>query len=263
MMPQMIFDFIFPFFRKERIRFNSEIQSHKIEFRKLKKDLKEKKILALENVDKEKVKIIKKEFRKEEKRLKRYFKDAKLNAKLSFMSAVSSNKGIRESVKLSKKSKSNLHQILFEYSKLPYKEKKNSLVVFELSPSKEMQVGIKKRVFDDLNAFNDSTNDRIYASEKDVIFTSIKFGNGVEKIPVVMRYSGQCVPIFLSKLRDDTMDKFSSETEHHIMLLSERLREIKAPKKGVKIGRTMGIILIMLLAVGGSLAYKYYTNGGA
>lgn len=263
MIPQMIFDILFPFFRKERINFHSELESQKIEYRKLKKNIKEKEQTALElaGKDKKKIDLVKIQFKKELKSLKRVFKDTKANAKINFMSSVSSNKQLRETVKLSKKSKSNIHQILFQYSKLPYEEKKNSLVVFELSPSKEMKVGIKKRVFDDLNAFNDKANDRIYAAEKDIIFTSITFGNGVEKIPVVLRYSGQCVPIFLSKLRDDNNDKFSSENEHHIMLLSERLREIKAPKGKMKMGKMMFMIILIAVIGGGYLFYKYQTGG--
>lgn len=274
----MILDLL-PFYKKERISYNSELEEHKIEYKKLKSEIKEKKRATLEQYSNNpeyiiskilwfnrkkrinKEKEIRKFFRKELESLKRKYKDLKLQAKINYMRAVSENKALKERITLTKKSKSNLHQILYEYSRLSYEEKKNSLVVWEISPSKEVKFSIKKRVFNDLNAFNDKSDDRVYAGEKDILFTSIQFGNGNEKIPMVLRYSGACVPVYLEKVRDDTYDKFSSENEHHIILLSNRLREIKAPSKGLDMDKkTVMFILIAILGIG-YLAYRYY-NGG-
>jgi len=257
----MILEFI-GLYKKERINYKAELESNKIEYKKIIRDLKEKKKIALESAktreDRKEINVF---FKKELKNSKVRYKDTKVQAKINFMSSVARNKELKENVKLTKKSKSNLHQILYTYAKLPYEEKKNSLVVQEISPSRELKFEIKKRVFNDLNAFNDSSNDRVYAGEKDILFTNIKLENGNEKIPIVLRYSGECVPVFLEKIRDDTFDKFSTENEHHIMLLSERLREIKAPGKGLKIGKKAGMIIIASILIIGYLAYKYY-NGG-
>jgi hypothetical protein len=258
----MILDSLLPFYKKERINYHAELESNKIEYQKVLSEVKEKMLVTLENVhDKDKIKEIKKFFNKEFDNLKRKYKESKFQSKINFMSAVSKTKEREENIKLTKKSKSNLHQMLFKFAKLPYEEKKNSLVVMELSPSREAKMSIKKRVFGDLNAFKDSNDDRVYAAEKDILFMNIEFGTGNEKIPMVIRYSGECVPIFLEKIRDDTFDKFSSENEHHIMLLSERLREIKAPGSGIKLNKFVvmgGIIVVLMIAYFG---YKYYTGG--
>jgi hypothetical protein len=259
-----ILDMFYPFYKKEKLNYQSELESNKIEYKKLTRDLKEKMNYAIElSEDKKQKKEIKNKFKKELKELSKKYKETRGIAKINFMSAVASFKERKENVKLTKKSKSNLHQILYEYAKLPYDKKKNSLVVLEISPSREIRFGIKKRVFNDLNAYGDKDNDRIYASEKDIIFTNIRLENGNEKIPLVIRYSGQCTAIFLEKIRDEqTMEKFSAEKEHHIMLLSERLREIKAPNKfNFKMSKpvVMGIIMVVLMLV--YVGYKYSTGG--
>lgn len=281
-----VLDMFYPFYKKEKLNYQSELESNKIEYKKLTRDSKEKFNSAIETSkektalglfglkDKKAIKEIKKQgslqlqqIKKEKKdtlkELKKRYSESKGEAKINFMSAVASFKERKENVKLTKKSKSNLHQILYEYAKLPYDKKKNSLVVLEISPSREIRFGIKKRVFNDLNAYGDKDNDRIYASEKDIIFTNIRLENGNEKIPLVIRYSGQCTPIFLEKIRDEqTMEKFSAEKEHHIMLLSERLREIKAPNKfNFKMSKpvVMGIIMVVLMLV--YVLYKYSTGG--
>jgi hypothetical protein len=270
---------LLPFYKKERINYTSELEQNKIEYKRLKSELKEKRSLALEE-DNNNYKFIKKRFlffnynkkinRNKEinlffdrqiKELKRKNGERKLQAKINYMAAVSRHKELKENIKLIKKSKSNLHRVLYDFARLPYKEKKNSIVVEELSPSKEIEFSIKKRIFNDLDAFGDARGDRIFAGEKDILFTTISFGNGVEKIPMVLRYSGQCVPIFLDKVRDDTYDKFSNENEHHLEVLCARFRDTKAPSKGLKIGRTMGMIIIGVILMIGYLGYKYY-NGG-
>jgi hypothetical protein len=277
-MDLMILEFL-PFYKKERINYTSELEQNKIEYKRLKSELKEKRSLALEE-DNNNYKFIKKRFlffnynkkinRNKEinlffdrqiKELKRKNGERKLQAKINYMAAVSRHKELKENIKLIKKSKSNLHRVLYDFARLPYKEKKNSIVVEELSPSKEIEFSIKKRIFNDLDAFGDVRGDRIFAGEKDILFTTISFGNGVEKIPMVLRYSGQCVPIFLDKVRDDTYDKFSNENEHHLEVLCARFRDTKAPSKGLKIGRTMGMIIIGVILMLGYLGYKYY-NGG-
>jgi len=104
--------------------------------------------------------------------------------------------------------------------------------------------------------------DRVLTGEKDILFTTIRFGNGTEKIPMIFRYSGQCVPIFLDKVRDDTYDKFSNENEHRLEALCAKVREIKAPNQfKFKINRTVGMIIIAVVLMGGYTLYKYY-NGG-
>lgn len=279
----MIFGSIFldllPFYKKERINYNSEREQNNIAYKVLKSELQEKKQSILEE-DLNKSTIIKKKFlffnrtvkvtkqkqikeffNKKLKDLKRKNKESNLQAKINYMAAVSKYKELKENVKLIKKSKSNLHRVLYDFARLPYQEKKNSIVVQELSPSKEVEFSIKKRVFNDLDTFGDKSGDRIFAGEKDVLFTTIKFGNGVEKIPMVLRYSGQCVPIFLDKIRDDTYDKFSNENEHHLEVLCARFRETKAPRMVLKIGRTAGMIIIAVVLMLGYFAYKYY-NGG-
>lgn len=273
MIPSIIFDILFPMFKKERLNYRTNLENSKIDYKRLISELREKKKQILEEIEKDfnknennkeiknKIKSTKKHFRKEFKNLKIKNKEIKKTIKLNFLSAVSKNKEIRENVKLTKKSKSNLHQILYNYSKLPYDKKKNSLVVQELSPSKEINFSIKEKVFSDLNAFEDKSKDRIYASDKDIVFTSIKLSSGTEKIPIVLKYTGQCVPIFLDRLRDDTFDKFSNENEHHIMHLSERLREIKPPKKYGKIGKKGKMFLIFIVLAGIYLGYQYYRGG--
>lgn len=257
----MILDFL-PFYKKERINYNSEIEQNKISYKRLLSELKDKKKTALElSKDRKQRKEIKKFFDKEISNIKSKFKENKIQAKINFMAAVSRNKELKENVKLIRKSKSNLHRVLYDFARLPYKEKKNSIVVQELSPSKEIEFSIKKRIFNDLDAFGDDNNDRVFAGEKDILFTTISFGNGVEKVPMVLRYSGQCVPIFLDKVRDDTYDKFSNENEHHLEVLCARFRETKAPRKGLKIGRTAGMIIIGAILMIGYFGYKYY-NGG-
>jgi hypothetical protein len=270
---------LLPFYKKERINYKCELEKNKIEYKKLKSDIKEKHRIALENLelkespknkkkwynlfskDKQK-KEVNKFFKKEFESLERTNKRLKLTAKINFMSAVSEHKKKKEDIKLTKKSKSNLHQMLYEYSNLPYHEKKQSLVVGEIAPSRELVYGIKKRIFNDLNAFTDKDNDRVYAGEKDILFMNISLSSGNQKIPVVFRYSGECVPIYLEKIRDDTFDKFSTENEHHIMMLSERLREIKAPNKfNFKLGKTASMILIATVIMIGYLIYKYYKGG--
>jgi len=277
----MIFDFmlldLLPFYKKERINFNSEIEQNNISYKMLKSELQEKERECLEQdkptitkkkflfwnrtIKTTKEKEIKEFFKKQKKDLKRKNKESKLQAKINYMAAVSKHKELKENIKLIKKSKSNLHRVLYDFARLPYKEKKNSIVVQELSPSKEVQFSIKKRVFNDLDAFGDKDGDRIFAGEKDILFTTIQFGTGVEKIPMVYRYSGQCVPIFLDKVRDDTYDKFSNENEHHMEVLMARLRETKAPKNAIKIGRTAGMIIIVVILMACYFGYKYY-NGG-
>ncbi len=258
-----VLDMFYPFYKKEKLNYQSELEHNKIEYKKLKRSIKEKLYIALESVKDSKTKNkVKKEFKDELRQVSKRYKESKAEAKINFMSAVANAKDKKENVKLTRKSKSNIHQILYEYSKLPYDKKKNSLVVLEISPSREIKFSIKARVFKDLNAFNDKTDDRVYAGEKDIIFTNIKLENGNEKIPIVIRYSGLSVPVFLEKIRDDTMDKFSTENEHHIMLLSERLREIKAPNKfNFKMSKpvVMGIIMIVLMLV--YAGYKYSTGG--
>lgn len=291
----MIIYSILPLYRKESINYNAEIEQNKIGHKQVLSALKEKekvtieevnnqaiipeikevrkKVLWLESVKlqsnqdqlilakKEKIKNIKVFFKKQKKELKRVYKEKKLLAKINFMAAVSKNKELKENVKLTKKSKSNLHQILYTFSKLPYDEKKNSLVVQELSPSREAKFSIKKRVFNDLSAYGDKSDDRVYASEKDIIFTTIQFGTGTEKIPMVLRYAGQCVPIFLDKIRDDTYDKFSTENEHHIMLYSARIRETKAPKGQFKMGKVGAMAIVIGILIAAYLGYTYYKGG--
>jgi hypothetical protein len=282
-----VLNMFYPFYSKEKLNYESELEQNKIEFKKLKRNLKEKFSLAIET-SKEKtsknlidlkdkkvisevkkqgdlqLKKIKKERKDTIRELKKRYSESKGEAKINFMLAVAKYKETRQNVKLTKKSKSNLHQILYEYAKLPYDKKKNSLVVLEISPSREIKFGIKSRVFKDLNAFNDKTDDRVYASEKDIIFTNIKLENGNEKVPIVIRYSGQCTALFLEDLRDkQTMEKFSTENEHHIMLLSERLRETKAPRnkfnfKFGKTGTMIGIMIILMIFYAG---YKYFKGG--
>lgn len=258
----MILYSLLPFYKKERINFNSEIESNRIAYKRLLSEIKEKKILALEKAkDKKMRKEIEQFFKKEIKEKDRKFKESKLQAKINFMAAVSKNKEVKENIKLAKKSKSNLHRTLYDYAKLPYEEKKNSIVVQEISPSREAKFSIKKRVFYDLSAFSDKKDDRVYAGEKDILFTTIQLGTGNEKIPMVLRYAGQCVPVFLDKVRDDTYDKFSTENEHHIMLYAAKIRETKAPGKKFKLGRTGTVIAIAVVLMGAYLVYKYY-NGG-
>jgi hypothetical protein len=253
---------LLPFYKKERINYNSEIEQNKIAYKRLLSELKDKRKITLErNTDRKKKKEIKQFFSKQLRDLKSRHKESKLQAKINLMAAVSKNKELKENVKLIKKSKSNLHRVLYYFAKLPYDEKKNSLVVQELSPSREANFSIKKRVFHDLTAFADNKDDRVYASEKDILFTTIQFGTGVEKIPIVLRYAGQCVPVFLDKIRDDTYDKFSTENEHHIMLYSARIRETKAPKQGLKIGKFGFMAIIIGVLMLGYMAYKY-SNGG-
>jgi hypothetical protein len=272
---------LLPVYKKEKINYFSEKESNRIQFKKLKSELKEKRRAALEEdynnpqiITKKflwfnrSVKVYKKKeivdfFKKQLQHLKRTNKENKLQAKINFMAAVSRNKEIKENANLMKKSKSNLHEVLYNFAKLPYEDKKNSLVVQEISPSRETKFLIKRRVFNDLDAYGDQEGDRVYASEKDIVFTSIKFSEGIEKIPMVYRYSGQCVPIFLDKVRADTFEKFSTENEHHIMIYSARIRETKEPKKGMNINinkKSVMIILGVLLVVG-YLGYRYY-NGG-
>jgi hypothetical protein len=277
-MDLMILEFL-PFYKKERINYTSELEQNKIKYKSLKSELEEKRRSALDldlnnptitkkkflwfnlNVKINKQKEINQFFQKQLEDLRRKNKESKLQAKINYMAAVSRHKELKENIKLIKKSKSNLHRVLYDFARLPYKEKKNSIVVEELSPSKEIEFSIKKRIFNDLDAFGDVRGDRIFAGEKDILFTTISFGNGVEKIPMVLRYSGQCVPIFLDKVRDDTYDKFSNENEHHLEVLCARFRDTKAPSKGLKIGRTMGMIIIGVILMIGYLGYKYY-NGG-
>ncbi|OQA66680.1 MAG: hypothetical protein BWY36_00866 [Candidatus Diapherotrites archaeon ADurb.Bin253] len=259
-----VLDMFYPFYKKEKLNYQSELEKNKIEYKKLKRSIKEKLYITLESVKDRKTKDkVKKEFKDALRQVSKRYNESKTEAKINFMSAVASFKERKENVKLAKKSKSNLHQILYKYAKLPYDKKKNSLVVLEISPSREIRFGIKERVFNDLNAYGDKDNDRIYASEKDIIFTNIRLENGNEKIPLVIRYSGQCTAIFLEKIRDEkTMEKFSAEKEHHIMLLSERLREIKAPNKfNLKMSKpvVMGIIMIVLMIV--YAGYKYSKGG--
>jgi hypothetical protein len=78
---------------------------------------------------------------------------------------------------------------------------------------------------------------------------------------MILRYSGQCVPIYLSKVRDDTYDKFSNENEHHLEVLCARFRETKEPRKGIKMDKKVVMIIIVALLGLGYLAYRYY-NGG-
>lgn len=270
---------LLPFYKKERINYNSEREQNNIAYKMLKSELKEKEQSILEEdsnkpivikkkflffnrtINVTKQKQIKEFFKKKLKDLKRKNKESNMQAKINYMAAVSKYKELKENVKLIKKSKSNLHRVLYDFARLPYQEKKNSIVIEELSPSKEVEFSIKKRVFNDLDTFGDKTGDRVFAGEKDILFTTIKFGNGVEKIPMVLRYSGQCVPIFLDKIRDDTYDKFSNENEHHLEVLCARFRETKAPKTSIKIGRTAGMIIIAVVLMLGYFAYKYY-NGG-
>jgi len=255
-----VLDLFYPFYKKEKLTYQSELEQHKIQYKKLVSSIKEKRDSVLDSIqDKKEEKTIKTKFKKELKTLKKRYKDHKKESKITFMSAVAKSKEQRENVKLTRKSKSNLHQILYQYAKLPYEKKKNSLVVLEISPSREVMFSIKERVFDDLNAFKDKTNERVYAGEKDIIFTTIRLENGNEKIPMVFKYSGQCVPVFLEKIRDDTMDKFSSENEHHIMLLSERLREIKAPNKfKLNLGKKTSMLIIMGVLMILYFGYKYF-----
>jgi len=253
---------LLPFYKKERINFNSEKEQNKVAYKRILSDLEEKKQSAIESsTDKKQKKEINIFFSKQLKDLKRKYKESVLQAKINFMAAVSKNKELKENVKLIKKSKSNLHRVLYDFARLPFKEKKNSIVVQELSPSKEVEFTIRKRVFSDLDTFGDKDGDRVFAGEKDILFTTIQFGTGIEKIPMILRYSGQCVPIFLDKVRDDTYDKFSNENEHHLEVLCARFRETKAPKTGLKIGRMTGMIIIGAILMIGYLAYKYY-NGG-
>jgi hypothetical protein len=258
-----ILDMFYPFYKKEKLNYQSELEQNKIEYKKIISAIKEQMDLAIESTeDKKKKKIIAAGFKKELKELKKRYNESKSNAKINFMSAVAKSKENKENVKLTRKSKSNLHQILYQYAKLPYEKKKHSLLVLEISPSREVRFSIKERVFNDLNAFKDKSNDRVYASEKDIIFTNIKLETGNEKIPMVLKYTGLCVPIFLEKIRDDAMDKFSTENEHHIMLLSERLREIKAPNKfNLKLGKKGFMMIIMVVIMIGYFGYKYSTGG--
>jgi hypothetical protein len=259
-----ILDMFYPFYKKEKLNYQSELESNKIEYKKLTRDLKEKMNYAIElSEDKQQKKQIKNKFKKELKELSKKYKETKGIAKINFMSEVAKTKERKENVKLTRKSKSNLHQILYKYSKLPYDKKKNSLVVLEISPSREVQFSIKDRVFKDLNAFSDKSDDRVYAGEKDIVFTNIQLENGNEKVPMVLKYTGQCVPVFLEELRDkQTMEKFSTENEHHIMLLSERLREIKAPNKfNFKFGKTGTMIVLMAVLMILYFGYKYFKGG--
>lgn len=266
----MILYSLLPFFKKERINYNSETEQNKISYKKLLSEVKEKQEVLVTEIlsitDKKernkKLKDAKTSFKKVVQGIKRKIKDSKLKAKINFMAAVSRNKETKENVKLIKKSQSNLHRVLYNYAKLPYEEKKNSIVVQEISPSKEIEFSIKKRIYNELDTYGDKLGDRILTGEKDILFTTIRFGLGTEKIPMVFRYSGQCVPIFLDKVRDDTYDKFSNENEHRLEALCAKVREIRAPNQfKFKINRTVGMVIIAVILMGGYLIYKYY-NGG-
>ncbi len=277
----MILYSLLPFYKKERINYNSEIEQNKVAYRKLVIDLKDKRTTALEEADSiqinsklswkdkelakrnknNRIKEIRTFFDKQLVDLKRKHKDSILQAKINFMAAVSKNKELKENVKLIRKSKSNLHRVLYDFTRLPFDEKKNSLVVQEISPSKGIEFSIKKRIFKDLDTYGNKETDRMFASDKDIMFTTFNYDKGTEKIPIVLRYSGQCVPIYLDKVRDDTYEQFSNENEHHLELLCARFRETKAPHQGLKISRQAGMIIIGVILMIGYFVYKYY-NGG-
>lgn len=258
MIEEIILPLLF-FYKKEKIVLKANLEKNKIEYRRLKRDLISKKKEALESsdLDKEKKLEIKNTFNNEIKFIKRKLKEEKDKIKIQYMEDVSQNKKIKEEISLSKKSKSNLHQTLFTYARQSFEDKKNSLVVVELAPSGELMFSIKRRIFNDLSAYGDKHNDRVYAGEKDILFTNIRIGNSNERIPMFFRYSGQCVPIFLESVRSDTFDKFSTENEHHIMLLSERLREIKAPNKKLKLNRKTGMFILTCVLGAVYLIYRY------